>query len=324
MSGPQSDDRTGERSLKATGAEGKEGRRGARILFQGALLLILCALVCYGDDGFALPSSVSSLDAPVGSLAGMGPLLVLCVVALAAASRTRKEAPRGRLGAATFLLLLIATLTAARGMFLARSALPMAWLDLYGILPGIVSALALSVTCSIGFGVLCIGALAAVSGFADPTTSVWSWEYAYLTAGAGMPALFLGSMAHTRKGLVFAAAAGGLGLALANVAQRIVVEGWEPLKGGPVPEGLATSVAGISVGLLGAAIVLVFMPAIEPLLGKTSNLTIAGLLRLDHPVLLWIRENAPGTYHHSLNVGTLAASAAQSVGANPLLAQAAG
>ncbi|MCZ6602405.1 MAG: HD domain-containing protein, partial [Planctomycetota bacterium] len=94
--------------------------------------------------------------------------------------------------------------------------------------------------------------------------------------------------------------------------------------GGPVPEGLATSVAGISVGLLGAAIVLVFMPAIEPLLGKTSNLTIAGLLRLDHPVLLWLRENAPGTYHHSLNVGALAAAAARRTGANPLLAQAGG
>jgi len=48
------------------------------------------------------------------------------------------------------------------------------------------------------------------------------------------------------------------------------------------------------------------------------------LLNPSHPLLVLLREKAPGTYHHSFRVADLAESAAQAIGADPLLAKVGG
>ena len=72
---------------------------------------------------------------------------------------------------------------------------------------------------------------------------------------------------------------------------------------------------------LAAAIVLFAVPVSETLFGKCTNLTLLELLDLNRPLLRQLMLEAPGTYHHSLMVGTLAEVGAARVGANPLLAR---
>ena len=80
---------------------------------------------------------------------------------------------------------------------------------------------------------------------------------------------------------------------------------------------LFAAVSGISV----AAMVSVLLPAIEYSFGITTDISLIELLDLDQPLMRNLMITAPGTYHHSVIVGNLAESAAEAVGANPLLAR---
>jgi len=59
----------------------------------------------------------------------------------------------------------------------------------------------------------------------------------------------------------------------------------------------------------------------EGLLGYTTDLRLLELANLNHPALKELIVQAPGTYHHSIIVGTLVEGAAEEIGANPLLAK---
>lgn len=72
----------------------------------------------------------------------------------------------------------------------------------------------------------------------------------------------------------------------------------------------------VTAGLVSAAI-LIFNPVISD-----AMVTLRRMLRvesLSNPILMKLSSEAPGTYHHSLNVSTLAQKAAKSVGADSLL-----
>ncbi|MCI2426602.1 HDIG domain-containing protein [Candidatus Acetothermia bacterium] len=62
----------------------------------------------------------------------------------------------------------------------------------------------------------------------------------------------------------------------------------------------------------------------EYLTQRTSPIGLTELLNPEHPLLSRLRAEAPGTYHHSKNVASLAESAARAIGANPLLASVGG
>jgi putative nucleotidyltransferase with HDIG domain len=53
----------------------------------------------------------------------------------------------------------------------------------------------------------------------------------------------------------------------------------------------------------------------------TTDLTLMELSHFNHPLLRKLAEQAPGTYHHSLTLATLAEAAAAAVGANEVLAR---
>ncbi len=63
----------------------------------------------------------------------------------------------------------------------------------------------------------------------------------------------------------------------------------------------------------------VLLPVFEFLFGRTTNLSLLELCDLNHPLLQRLQMEAPGSYHHSLLVATIAEHAAKAVGANPLL-----
>jgi putative nucleotidyltransferase with HDIG domain len=53
----------------------------------------------------------------------------------------------------------------------------------------------------------------------------------------------------------------------------------------------------------------------------TTDLTLLEFSDLNHPLLQELSHKAPGTFHHSVNLATLAESAAEAVDANPILAR---
>lgn len=59
----------------------------------------------------------------------------------------------------------------------------------------------------------------------------------------------------------------------------------------------------------------------EKLFNITTDLTLVELTNFDRPLLRDLARNAPGTFNHSMIMGTIAESAAEKIGANTLLAR---
>jgi len=64
-----------------------------------------------------------------------------------------------------------------------------------------------------------------------------------------------------------------------------------------------------------------FLAIFEKMFGITTDLTLLELSNLNNPLLKELLFKAPGTYNHSIMMGNLAESAAESIGANSLLAR---
>ncbi len=76
---------------------------------------------------------------------------------------------------------------------------------------------------------------------------------------------------------------------------------------------------GMANGILASALASVLLPALESLFKITTDIRLLELSNLNAPILRRLSVEAPGTYHHSLMVGTLSEAAAEAIGANPLL-----
>ncbi len=88
------------------------------------------------------------------------------------------------------------------------------------------------------------------------------------------------------------------------------------------PEFLAWMI-GLSFvnGILTAILALVLLFVFESLFQVSTNMTLLTLCDYNHPLLKRLQFEAPGTYHHSIMVSTLAEQAAQAIGANPIKAR---
>jgi len=78
-------------------------------------------------------------------------------------------------------------------------------------------------------------------------------------------------------------------------------------------------IGGVVAGLVAQGL----LSFLENLFQVTTTITLLDLTDRNHPALRLIEEQAPGTFNHSILVGTLAGKAARAIGADPLLAQAA-
>jgi len=81
----------------------------------------------------------------------------------------------------------------------------------------------------------------------------------------------------------------------------------------------ADIVGGIVNGLAVAVLATGVLPLLEHPFGRTTVFTLLELSNLNAPILKHLVLAAPGTYHHSIMVGTLAEAAAEAIGANALL-----
>lgn len=78
-------------------------------------------------------------------------------------------------------------------------------------------------------------------------------------------------------------------------------------------------------GGVGAGIITTgFAPVVEIAFDYTTDIKLLELANLDRPILRRLMIEAPGTYHHSIIVGTMVEAAASEINANPLLAKVCG
>ncbi len=84
---------------------------------------------------------------------------------------------------------------------------------------------------------------------------------------------------------------------------------------------LSDLLMGFLGGALASVLLLGIVPIIETLFGYTTDIKLLELANMDHPLLKDLILQAPGTYHHSIIVGSLVEAAAKSIAANPLLAR---
>lgn len=79
--------------------------------------------------------------------------------------------------------------------------------------------------------------------------------------------------------------------------------------------------AGFISGLLSSLLASALIPMLETVFNSTTDVALMELANLNHPLLKEMIVRAPGTYHHSLVVGSMVESASEEIGANPLLAK---
>ena len=87
------------------------------------------------------------------------------------------------------------------------------------------------------------------------------------------------------------------------------------------PQLLNHVLFGLLNGLLTPILTIGLLPLFETGFGITTDITLLELSDLNRPLLKRLAIDAPGTYHHSIMIGTLAEDAAESIGANSLLAR---
>lgn len=85
-------------------------------------------------------------------------------------------------------------------------------------------------------------------------------------------------------------------------------------------EWLFAFLGGLGSGVVTAGIV----PLVEIAFDYTTDIKLLELANLDRPILKKLLIEAPGTYHHSVVVGSMVEAAASEIGANPLLAKVCG
>lgn len=86
--------------------------------------------------------------------------------------------------------------------------------------------------------------------------------------------------------------------------------------------GLLREAAAVAANpFLAGALALFVLPYVESVFGRCTDISLREYQDLNRPLLRRLMMSAPGTYHHSILVGTLAESAALAIAANPLLAR---
>ncbi|MEW6107642.1 MAG: HDIG domain-containing metalloprotein [Nitrospirota bacterium] len=112
---------------------------------------------------------------------------------------------------------------------------------------------------------------------------------------------------------------GGLYVLLANISiVLILLLSKGELFTTKTPSALIFAVfSGIAV----SSIVSLVLPFLEYMFKITTDISLLELLDLNQPLMKNLMITAPGTYHHSVIVGNLVESAAETVGVNPLLAR---
>lgn len=181
------------------------------------------------------------------------------------------------------------------------------------VLPYVFPAAALPMLLAVLAGPHLAIIVAGIFGILVSTLSGGSLELGVFAAAGGLAA----ALAVRRVERLDAFFRAGLYVALFNVAVILAFR----LPGGVTDAvGIVTLVmAGIVNGVVAASLSIGGLYLIGSLFDVTTTLQLLELSRPHHPLLQLLLMKAPGTYHHTLMVATLAEQAAERIGADTLL-----
>ncbi|MCG3205464.1 MAG: hypothetical protein KCHDKBKB_02185 [Elusimicrobia bacterium] len=181
------------------------------------------------------------------------------------------------------------------------------WLSLYATpiaIAPILTALLLNARLGMIVGFVVALVFGIVNGFSLPPAMV--------AALGSATAVAMVSQARSSQQVARAGLLVGLVQALVVLSLGIILEWGRFL----TFKSMAWSLAS---GFFSAIFCLGVRPYLESLFSRLSNLSLLELAGVDHPLLKKMSMEAPGTYHHSLSVASLAEDAALGIGANGLL-----
>jgi cyclic-di-AMP phosphodiesterase PgpH len=96
---------------------------------------------------------------------------------------------------------------------------------------------------------------------------------------------------------------------------------WDLARATPPELLMRDAMWGALNSFLAISLAFLLLPLVEHVFGLTSDITLLELSDLNRPLLRRLQLEAPGTYHHSMVVGSLAERAAEAIAANSLLAR---
>lgn len=86
-----------------------------------------------------------------------------------------------------------------------------------------------------------------------------------------------------------------------------------------ISELVMSVLGGFIGGILSSFMAMMLIPFLETVFNYTTDVKLLELSNLNHPLLKEMIVRAPGTYHHSMMVGSMVEAAAEEIGANSLL-----
>ncbi|MBL4699418.1 MAG: HDIG domain-containing protein [Phycisphaerales bacterium] len=111
-----------------------------------------------------------------------------------------------------------------------------------------------------------------------------------------------------------------IGLSIAAMLDQLINLPTTGVGGAAVTSAiLGAGAQSFMAGLLVGGIALFILPFIEKVFDITTGMTLIELRDPKQPILRELQQRAPGTYNHSLNVASIAESAAEAIGADALL-----
>ena len=112
---------------------------------------------------------------------------------------------------------------------------------------------------------------------------------------------------------------GGVFVGAVNIVVVLALQLYSPDTGFQAVPFAARAICGLLSGLFAAMLASLCLPILESVCGITTDIKLLELSSLNAPILRRLAVEAPGTYHHSIIVGTLAEAGAEAIGANSLL-----
>lgn len=141
----------------------------------------------------------------------------------------------------------------------------------------------------------------------------YGMEYMVLSLITGVAVVILTKRVRRRGSLLRAGFYAGIAVLVLGVIFELIQI---PVDSVAFQEMMKKALGALGVSLLIAMIVSGILPALESLFGITTDISWLEMSDLNHKLLRQMQLEAPGTFHHSLIVASLAEAAAEEVGAN--------
>ena len=215
-----------------------------------------------------------------------------------------------------FVVALLLVAVIARGIDLLAVALPREALGIWAesfrfAAPLACGAILISTLLSMGAAVVFAVAAGLVSAWVMPQP-LYYFLYVFLGSviGAAAAQQARGRFTLIRAGLLV----GGINVVVL-ASQLLIRDSFFHI------QAVVALLTAFSGGFLAGVFAIGLVPLLEMLLGYTTDVKLLELASLNRPVMRELMVRAPGTYHHSLIVGTMVEAAAKEIGANPALAK---